>query len=141
MEAIKPATALQVDALQDDNGVVQRHTDGKRDAGQRNHVNGATHQEQANESRDGAYGDADDADERRLKRSQEQEHHERREACANREIGPNVLDRGFDVDHVVRSQLHLHAGRFEHIAVDLRDFGQHILLDVNNVGAGFAPDP
>ena len=82
--------ALEGDALQHDNRVVEGHADGEGNAGERDDINRAPGNYQSDECGDGANRDTDDTEHCGLDRAQKQKHHQRREHRADAEIRPHV---------------------------------------------------
>ena len=112
---------LSVIGPEHDNGVVDGHADGEGDAGERNDVDGAVENEEAEEGGDGADGNAHHADEGEGNGPEEEEHHDGGQNGAEGEVSPDVGDGVLYVDDVVVEELHAHAGRVKHLAVDLFD--------------------
>ena len=128
------------DALEDDDGVVDRHADGEGDPGQRNHVDGAAEEEEADESRDDADRHPEHSHQRGRRGPEKEEHHERGQGGADEDILNHVGDGVFDIADVLTAQRHLEAGRSEDVLVELLDERQHLVLDLDHVRTGLADD-
>ena len=132
---------MPVDVFQHHDAVVQRHADGKGDPGQRDHIDGAPADEQAQEGREGADGNAQGADEGGGWRPEEQVQHEGGEQGAEDQIIAHVAHGVGDVLDVIEVVLHAHTPLLQQSVVQFPDLVYDPVPDFHHVGADLPAYP
>ena len=97
---------VPVDVFQHHHAVVQGHAYGERHARQGDHIDGATADQQAQKSGDGADGNADGADQGGGGSAQKQKQDEQDQRGAEQQILPDIRHRIGDIPHIVAVQHH-----------------------------------
>ena len=128
------------DVAGDDDRAFDDHADGKREAGQRDHVDAATRELEHAERRQQADRNRACDQDRRAGIAHEPPHAREREQCADDEVLDQQVDRALDEQRCVERLLDAQAAFLERPVAQFRDDALHFFERAEHVRAGRAKD-